>query len=862
MARVLSYILVILLLFQLPAGAVQYQYDEELFDLISLGIVLPDENGECDLTSPVTRGEFAAMTIRLLNYEEAALSLGYYTEFSDLPTDHPYAPHLSFLVKSGYMNGRSASVIAPDDTVTLNEAVIILMRVLGYKEVTGNSPAEYMASAGRIGLLKDVPIVEKMTLSELLQLLYNALDVPPLEYNGVEYTQSSTTLRDGFKTDRHDPIFMREGIVTANINTFLKAPISDIESTQVEINGIVYNAEGTNAPDYLGMEVVYYVAYDNSSQPTIVSIYPTRKNEKLSVDSEDFINITTAELSYYDESNKKRSEKLAPGVKIVKNGRLLSSYTLEELPAVRGEYILIDNTGDGVFDILMIEDYFNVLVNKVSGSTVELQEGYKFRGSKFISYDADNDDIRYVFYDINKNEINISEVPAGSTLSIFVDKNNELFRFIVSEEKINGALTAVDEKRIYIDDTSYPYSAGDSFDFTLGKNVDVYIDYRGTVAFIKEAVQSRTYGYIVGYEADRIGSNAQIKMICGSPIDFIYDKNTDDLDDTNLIPKLICKNSSVEILDITKKTKINGVKYQSGGSVANGIYEYTLYSDGSVKTLDTPLIAGSGTTLKYNSKDKVFGRDVYVTPFAIADGTYVICVPRNTVSSDDDYMVPLEISSQSSSISYEVSGYEYNKDTKKVGLIVFKQEMDSQDVTKVKKNSSSVAVVKNKRYTSEDDILLTLVTSGGETEYTLKADSSTHEKWAGIKKGDMIYYSVKLDKTLGDVEKIYSCYDSNSDGFVKNEGAENEQYLGGVIDLSYNEIDAATYSLIIKAAMKCGGVYTEIDIPQRNQPPVFYIDKGNDEIRKSSLSEVVPGVQQLYIITNYGKITGCVILEK
>ena len=107
----------------------------------------------------LTRAQFCKMAVYALN---GSGELGRYrtvTVFPDVKPSHWAAAYINMAAKgkdiiSGYADGR----FHPDRTVTVGQAVTILMRMLGYKDedIGGIWPDSYMAEAATVGLTEGV----------------------------------------------------------------------------------------------------------------------------------------------------------------------------------------------------------------------------------------------------------------------------------------------------------------------------------------------------------------------------------------------------------------------------------------------------------------------------------------------------------------------------------------------------------------------------------------------------------------------------------------------------------------------------------------------------------------------------------
>ena len=134
----------------------------------------------------LTRAQFCKMAVYALN---GSGELGRYrtvTVFPDVKPSHWAAAYINMAAKgkeiiSGYADGR----FHPDRTVTVGQAVTILLRMLGYKDedVGGIWPDSYMAEAAIIGLTDGVGTDGNagLTRAQAARLFLNLLRSPTKE---------------------------------------------------------------------------------------------------------------------------------------------------------------------------------------------------------------------------------------------------------------------------------------------------------------------------------------------------------------------------------------------------------------------------------------------------------------------------------------------------------------------------------------------------------------------------------------------------------------------------------------------------------------------------------------------------------
>lgn len=164
----------------------------------ALNIMQGDENGDMELGRAVTRAEIAKVAISAAN-EKNVVGFGLkVSPFPDVTYDTWYAPYVKAAVDKGYVKGYDDFKFHPDDTVTYEEAVTVMLRVLGYTDsvIQGSYPYGQIARAEELELLDNVngEIGQELDRGSVMNLLYNALQSDKITYSvGSVSTDVSTS---------------------------------------------------------------------------------------------------------------------------------------------------------------------------------------------------------------------------------------------------------------------------------------------------------------------------------------------------------------------------------------------------------------------------------------------------------------------------------------------------------------------------------------------------------------------------------------------------------------------------------------------------------------------------------------------
>jgi hypothetical protein len=184
MKKILSLVLVIALVLgsfsfafatvATPSDVVDTDYETEVETLMALGVVNGYEDGTYKPAKVVTRAELAKLIIVELGYEDLA---GGTANFSDT-SGHWAEGYIALASGLGLVNGYPDGTFKPDNTVSFDEAITMVLRGLGYNDecLTGTWPTNYKIKALNIDLLDDVDVTAAgADRGNIAIMLYNML---------------------------------------------------------------------------------------------------------------------------------------------------------------------------------------------------------------------------------------------------------------------------------------------------------------------------------------------------------------------------------------------------------------------------------------------------------------------------------------------------------------------------------------------------------------------------------------------------------------------------------------------------------------------------------------------------------------
>ncbi len=359
------------------------RYDEETQLLLSMGLADP----EADQNADATRGEFARIIYQILTNGEYNPPQKQY--FTDIPVDDKYYAATAYLCDMGLISGYEDNSFKPYTNISLDEASGILIRILGYQalaDMGGDNHDSVRNVSNQIGLYDEfsADMQNSLKFCEMYKLIYNSLFIPMMKSSisggNVSYevlpSEGKTLLRSYLEIE------WVEGIVTDNSVTAISSE-SRIPNNSVKIENVVMDNNGIMINDMLG----YYVkAYYKTTNDENVLIYITpmeRKFRTLSLLPDEIEKLSLSEITYIKDGDlKTKTAKIRTDADYIYNGESVS--TLLGGDVENGEIKLVDYDNDGIYDIVFVTKYQNMILTSVNsqkdiligkfGETVDLSE--------------------------------------------------------------------------------------------------------------------------------------------------------------------------------------------------------------------------------------------------------------------------------------------------------------------------------------------------------------------------------------------------------------------------------------------------------------------------------------------------------
>ncbi len=488
--------------------------------LVTLGVI--SEADTETLTDTMKRSQIIPLLIKLAGLENAGDNSPATSPFLDVGVYDTEIGAYSILYKLGYISGDENRMFRPNDLLTYNEAITLIINIMDYKLFAmrnGGYPSGYLYTANRYELLDGLSGHgnEPIPWFDVYRILNHALDanaVVTSSFTGsgeAEFTlqKDLTILEDRYKVKK------LMGIVTGNENTRLRSQDSSgIGQFQIELDRVVYDTPDQEYAHLLGKAVTAYLKKNDRNDYEVIYLEETsKKNLEYRIDAADLLpnKTTDSRIYYFDENGSEKHITLdAANLTVIYNGKSHSGYgTLSNTLPKSGNLIALDNTGDQVADVLFVYEFKNFIIDSIDSYTNTYYEKYT---KEALVLDPQKDDLRIYYAD--GSPATVKNLVRGTLISVMQTGNSTDYRLItvyIGSETIEGTLSEISGDGKYLINDAY-YDLADNLknyiakgqvaEPQLGLNSIFYLDYAGRIGYYDHdtTVVKGQYGFVMGTE--------------------------------------------------------------------------------------------------------------------------------------------------------------------------------------------------------------------------------------------------------------------------------------------------------------------------------------------------------------------------
>jgi len=478
--------------------AIQVAYD--------LGIVTGNPDGTFLPTKAVNRAEFAAMITRALAIPDSALAGYATTSFKDTAGYGWAISYLGFCQSKGIMLGDGAGNAMPGRTITVNEAVTMALRAVGYTAnssvLVGAWPANYVTLAQNLDLYDDVVASGNVDKAAAAQIIYNLLTVEKVSVN----TDGDTN-----------------GLGT----TLLEAGLGcTVQPAMVLDNDNTADAK-INMTPYIGAYAVVYtdsddeiVAVGEVKSTFLTGDYDSVAHE-LEVGDITYTNVTPSAAVIHDDAinivNAEEDGTASPGATAT-------------LATDRSITIAVDLSGKKVTKIYSVATW-DVQANDSEAFLFDDgdldMEDFEINGIPFPQ--DNNDELDYNAF-ILEGVASLDKIAVDNVVYAYTNTDGDITKLSVGTETVTGKVTKVnaDGDEFTIGGKKYGVSDVIQTIPAIGETGTAYLDFAGDIYdWDVEDTAEGNYAIVLGSEDESTISDGRIKLLAKDGSEKIYDVDSD-----------------------------------------------------------------------------------------------------------------------------------------------------------------------------------------------------------------------------------------------------------------------------------------------------------------------------------------------
>lgn len=328
---------IVILLFLVLLGSVSSTYASQVnvadvMPLLSeLKIMVGDENGDYQLDREVLRSEFTKVAVASSSYKDTVAPTLKTSSYKDVPATHWAAPYIRAGIDAGFCKGYLDSTFRPNNTVTFEEAVTMMLRVLGYSEDDfGNSwPYGQVGMAENLGLSDgmDKSIGETMSRSDVALLVYNTLNTKMKNQTVRLLYIFDTVKEEDVALISIDKDSWNEKVFTSSGSYKVKGRVSN---SDIGKHGDIYVKDAD--------KIIAFVPYSSNNEPERHVVYSTLGSDIITYKDNVLTTLTVSPSTVvYEEETK-------------------SSYSLISSKIEMGDVLYVQKKNNGDTDYIIYED--------------------------------------------------------------------------------------------------------------------------------------------------------------------------------------------------------------------------------------------------------------------------------------------------------------------------------------------------------------------------------------------------------------------------------------------------------------------------------------------------------------------------
>lgn len=466
----------------------------------------------------LTRGEFIRLALCL-----GKIDFGDITDifFDDVPYEHEMAYSINKAFLLGYVSGYEDKTFRPDNLISFDDAIAIIMRVIGYEEIA-QAKDGYLNAAYSLRFLDGLTFENDLTYKTATRMLYNVLMSEYIYKSGYSRDGSSkynSFIRKLFINELFD-IYKTNGVVEAVGEISYFEGLS-VPKNSVQISGNLYEVGSKDLSSFIGKDITLYYEYNDNIKPTVKHV-SMRKDTSVIVDNQDIYSVANTRdgdfAVKFTEGNNTRELIVSRYLDCIYNNRLYKDFNINSLTDLHnGKVTFISREeSSGKHDLIIVKEYRTAILEDVDYTNeILFFSNRTVYGEETIQYEMPDD---YAILDSEGIKLEFLNLKAGYIVSIAKNADNTYAEVIATNRMELHSLTTIDysEGIVVLGDKEYDLS----FDFNNKNNkvlfsemLPYYINAFGEVVAVDDSnPETMQYGFFIDYSIG-VGLNEKSEIL-------------------------------------------------------------------------------------------------------------------------------------------------------------------------------------------------------------------------------------------------------------------------------------------------------------------------------------------------------------
>ncbi len=830
-----------------------------------------------------TRSFYSSVIVKLLELDLYTPTVSISDEFTDISKDTQNIKEMSVLYEMGYLKGYSDGTFRANNPVRLEDVMTVAIAVLGYRELWDSDKETAVKFVNRMNVVENIKCknANSITKNELINIIYEILHSNVILKNP---TNQSFTAGDVL-LDMYG-IMKKEGQISKTIYGEISGDAYITDGT-IAIDNEVYAIEDSLIHNNLGHTLTYYV--NDEEEPQIIA-YELNKDNVITVDAEELA------MSSSEYSNKlveykvgSKTKKLKFDIKtLVKNGIRKNIPSYSDFDFKNGTITFIDTDEDKVYDVAIVEQYVNHIVETVFKDTNTVTDKYTYES---VSLEEDNlyDNISIVK---DNFPVDFSQIKANDVLSLVISDDNRYCKAIISSTTVNGTIKSTNSNKNSIKlDKDYKISQtylslvaiNKAERLKAGLSGTFLIDAFGKIVGLGDVAGVSEYGYLLkaGVDDDVLCVRLYTKTegikdyCCKRKVNIVTGDTTTSMNAQDAYDKLVANAMSLaEDYVGTDPDDINA--YFAEHRATEGFIKYKLNSNGEVSMITLPSL---NTADEFNRTDVldanggfnaayVNSADIIANQYSIKNAEWFVIPYDRTDETAYADTYALTQGYSGTYINYTMELYNCDEAGFADFVLIYLDENDGKNQDT---ETKAFAVIKgfSEAYntkTDSVDTMVELIDAGTEVVYPLNKQLELVNSYPNdlgskdisvLTPGDVIQYGLASDGTIGSVDLIYNV----EDDIVKNGWSTYTSHSGDFM-FYQNQVRIMAYGTVKFISNE----YLTLDygsgknLSKISSAKVAVLNKTYGEARIGSIADVKVG-DKVLIRSNAASVRELIVIE-